>query len=129
MKKTDLPEIVQHLIELIGINETIILMKHFGGVDITFPSTHRIGRFHKILKEDSVRKLVEYFGGEKLDYLPKLDTMLAHRRDIEIHNCKALGHSNYKIARDFNLSRRWVQHILQKPRPQATEITNQLSLF
>lgn len=128
MIQSDLPEIVQELIDLIGIGETIELMRAFGGSDVKFPRTERVGNLNKFLKPDSIKKIVAHFQGSR-EYIPNLRRTLARTRAIRIHELHEAGYNNYEIARQMQVSRRWVQRVLQTTKPKADEVTQQLPLF
>ena len=122
-------EIVEELTELIGISETIILLKNFGGDYFLTPKTHQQCRLHKHLKHESIVAIADFYQGEVINYLPKLTKHIVSERNRIIHERNASGQSIRRIARDLDLSRRMVQLILRKPKPQAEPAITQLSLF
>ncbi len=120
-----LPPLAQELVSLIGLSQTLKLLKARGGVRTFIPSTVRQGsQLAQIVSMQSVAVLVEHFGGDRLDF-PKVDQLVRQLRNQSLIKDSQEGKSHAEIAQKYKLTRERVKQILREinqPRPQNMEL-------
>lgn len=80
-----LPEIARQLITLVGYDNTLILMREFGGTYLDVPKDPaRASILQELLPYPAVVALCEYYNDSRISYIPKLDAALRKARDDEI---------------------------------------------
>lgn len=125
----DLPAGLQELRDLIGITNTLNLVKHFGGLHLKVPShyndTHQLVG---IIGHEATVTLVRQYGGTTV-YIAKVDTMLRIMRNIEISKRFEGGESATKLAREYQMSERHIWNILKRPETLRHVRPTQDSLF
>lgn len=106
-----LPTQLRVLIKLIGLAETIELVKHRGGRPTRVPSTgSRVNELDNVLKRESIMALCNSrLAGHRLD-LPKPDKILVQIRNMDI--LARRGHSTKsELAAEYKLTTRMIQMI------------------
>lgn len=123
---TQLPETVKELVRLIGESEAIVLMEAYPKMEIDIPRrSNNNNRLHRILTAQSVKAICDYFKGERL-YIPDASFILREYRNQNIID--AYGEkSASQLAREHNLSVRWIRKILAETRAKHNE--GQMGLF
>ncbi|MBF0424313.1 MAG: hypothetical protein HQL66_00630 [Magnetococcales bacterium] len=129
-----LPERLRELVELIGVDATLVLAQEWGGSCL--PSLRQLPPDHPLmvrLGPEVVGKLADYFGSE-WPYIPSGAAHLRRLRDREIRAVyDAGGISADGLARRYRLSNRQVWNILSQvdtpvPRRRRYEDPRQLKL-
>lgn len=125
----DLPVSLADLVTLIGLNATLNLVKHWGGITLYVPAnmqpSHIIARR---IGYTAASKLASVFALNEIQ-VPKAERALrrARNRLIRERHKAPYSHSAARLARDFYLTERQVFAILaDDDRPIDT---NQQSLF
>lgn len=134
-----LPEIAQLIATLVGLPKALKLIETWGGT--TFPVSKNKRREGQIRYEalaevvgiEGADRLTQHFGGEVLS-IPRCavamrevrDRMLRAEFDVLTREHPA-GHAVNQLARQYQLTERWVWMILKKP--DQIEETRQEVLF
>ncbi len=109
-----LPLLAQEIISLIGISQTLKLMKARGGVrtPIPYKASHTC-QLASIINISSVRCLVQRYAGELLE-IPKADSLLRQLRNKAIaEDYEENDMSHAELALKYNLSRGGIRKILK----------------
>lgn len=115
----DLPATARELVDLVGIDATINLVKDFAGDDLKIPEViNGTSRMWAILVEtigpDAAAKLVKRYAGMPI-YVPTCHLALLGQRDRQIVQAFDAGEPFDKVRRDFKLTCRNLYRILKKP--------------
>lgn len=115
----DLPGTARELVEVIGIDATIDLVKMFGGDDLKIPEVvNGTSRMWGILVETvgpaAAPKLVQRFAGTVI-YIPTCAAALRIHRDREIIRRFDAGEPFDALRREHKITRRHLYRILKKP--------------
>lgn len=106
-----LPTQLRMLVRQIGFNATLKLIRARGGRQVWIPKTASADRvLAQVIGLPALEKLCEAHRGERLE-LPKSDKILIQARNAAIAERRAAGDSYATLARDFDLTRRWVIEI------------------
>lgn len=107
-----LPQTAQDLVNLIGYDNTIILMQNWGGTYLDVPkSADKASVLLDVLPTDAVQKLCGYYSGDRIAYIPKMDTILRKARNTEIRQAHGKV-SLRKLAITHKLSIRRISYIV-----------------
>lgn len=121
-----LPPQMKFLVDIIGMAETVVLLKNKGGLQVRIPTGQRDVEsydLHDILSAASIEKLcASQFAGERVT-LPMADKILDQLRNMDIR-CSKSTVTKAQLARKYNLSSRHVQRLWNS----ASDNTN-LDLF
>jgi Mor family transcriptional regulator len=115
------------LFDLLGEEGLAALARRWGGVHFEVPKGRGGKTWHAL--EDAIGpelagRLVERFGGDRLD-VPRLCARTLAQRNVRLHRERwEMGKSVLKLAREYGLTERWVRAITNERDPQE-----QLSLF
>ena len=114
----ELPATARELVEVIGINATIDLVKAFGGDDLKIPQTATgTSRMWDVLVEtvgpQAAGQLVQRFGGTPI-YVPTCHATLRLQRVREIIGRFDAGEPFDTLRREFRITRRHLYRILKK---------------
>ena len=117
--REDLPATARELVEVIGIDATIDLVKMFGGDDLKIPEVvNGTSRMWDILVEtvgpDAAAKLVHRYAGTPI-YIPICRMALIAHRDRAIIQRFDAGEPFDKLRREHKITRRHLYRILKKP--------------
>ena len=117
--REDLPATARELVEVIGIDACIDLVKMFGGDDLKIPEiVNGTSRMWDILEETvgpkAAEKLVHRYGGTPI-YIPTCHLALIHQRDRNIIQRFDAGEPFDKLRREHKITRRHLYRILKKP--------------
>lgn len=117
----DLPDAAHELIEVIGLQATIDLVRAHGGDEIPVPAVvDGDSRAWAILEEsvghEAARKLVESrFKGTRV-YVPMCSAALRAARDREIVRRIDAGEPFGEVRRTFRMTRSWMYRVLGRKR-------------
>jgi Mor family transcriptional regulator len=113
-----LPQKAKELVELIGLVETVRLLRACGGTRRYIPKNHscRAGVWDAI-SDYAFRKLCAEYAGETLE-LPKVDSFIRAERDLEIIQLSREGVSRSQLVKRFGLSYRQIGNIRRRYREE-----------
>lgn len=124
-----LPPQLKMLVQRIGYAATIKLIRARGGQQVWLPKTATADRvLAQVIGKHALERLVEQYGGERLE-LPKEDKILIQLRDQVIWAKRQAGATESELAREFNITRRWVLDICARKRRDQAENDRQGRLF
>lgn len=132
-----LPENLRLIIQLTDYRTAMILIKHYGGSDYSFPPLKSISESHElaeILGFNNLKKLCQYWNGDVV-YIPKSDRYLGILRDKRIEQDLAELGADSKIqrelARKYNVTTRWIRSVRknQLSPSMKNKASNQLDMF
>lgn len=124
-----LPPQLKMLVQRIGYAPTIKLIRARGGQQVWLPKKATADRvLAQVIGKDALAKLVEHHGGERLE-LPKEDKILIQLRDQRLWEMRQAGATESELAREFNITRRWVLEICARKRREAEDDSRQGRLF
>lgn len=114
----DLPSTARELVDVIGIDATIDLVKMFGGDDVKIPEVvNGSSRIWEVLVEtvgpEAAPKLVQRFAGTAI-YVPTCAAALRVVRDREIISRYDAGEAFDKLRREYKITRRHLYRIFKK---------------
>lgn len=95
-----LPPLLQDIVRLIGLEPTMALVRHSGGLRIYIPTPERAGPEHpfaNVVGLDNLLKLAGEYGGLPHFQLPKAEKALIAVRNARI----AQAYSTHKTAREL----------------------------
>jgi len=137
-----LPKIVQRLIVLIGHTKTMALIDAFGGQTIRFPRDETTALFEALVEtigRSATLILAAELGGWQADeyYIPFCRAAIrADRNRTIINRYDALLAGDHScrgaisvLVREFKLSNRQIQKIVNQPLPAPSEAAAQGALF
>ena len=112
-----LPENLRLIIQLTDYRTAMILIKHYGGSDYSFPPLKSISESHELaelLGFNNLKKLCQFWNGD-IVYIPKSDRYLGILRDKRIEQDLAeLGASSdiqRQLAQKYNVTTRWIRSV------------------
>lgn len=132
-----LPENLRLIIQLTDYRTAMILIKHYGGSDYSFPPLKSISESHELaelLGFNNLKKLCQYWNGDVV-YIPKSDRYLGILRDKRIEQDLAELGADSKIqrelARKYNVTTRWIRSVRknQLSPSMKNKASNQLDMF
>lgn len=115
----DLPATARELVEVIGIDATIDLVKMFGGDDLKIPevvngSSRMWGILVETVGPEAAGHLVRRYAGTSI-YIPTCASALRIHRDREIIRRFDAGEPFDTLRREHKITRRHLYRILKKP--------------
>lgn len=130
-----LPEQIIELSEIIGLNATLNMVEHLGGLSFDVPSTldTKNGKWlSSIIGIDNAKKLIAYYGGDSL-YVNNCDALRIHLRNAALVSAifakMETGTSRHRAvqetAPEFGITERRAYDILK----QMTQSQSQLPLL
>lgn len=136
---TNLPPMILEIIRLIGYAKTMELVKEFGGQALRITKTHGSDSWTALTEVVGLKAteiLAREFGGEQGIYIAKCDAAIRANRNKEIirrfNELTEKGLSVRKavsvLVREFSMSYRRVEQIVNSPEPAAVELSAQMSL-
>ena len=108
----DLPGILQDLVELVGLQVTLTLVEHYGGVRLYVPVKY--DPEHVLAKQighQAALKLIEMYRGDRFD-IPRAEKAMRAVRDWKIREQYWGGKSQRQLAREYGLTDRQIRNIL-----------------
>lgn len=114
-----LPSTARELVEVMGLDATIDLVKTFGGDDLKIPEVvNGTSRMWDILVEtvgpEAASKLVQRYAGTPI-YVPMCRIALLAHRDREIVRRFDAGELFDVLRREYKITRRHLYRVLKKP--------------
>ncbi len=111
-----LPPQLKMLIQRIGYARTIKLIRARGGQQVWIPKKATDDRvLAQVIGKEALAVLCEHHGGERLE-LPKEDKIAVQARDARLWELRQAGWTESQLAREFDLTRRWVLAICARKR-------------
>lgn len=105
---------LREVYDLLGWKSTVALVKRYGGTHIRVPRRYREGHeLNDVLGSEAAGRFVWHFAGTTL-YIAKMDSAPRVERDNEIRKRYDGGSSAAQLAREYDLSERWIWSILKK---------------
>ncbi len=124
-----LPPQLKMLIQRIGYARTQKLIRARGGLIVWIPKKATEDRvLAQVIGKDALTVLCEYHGGERLE-LPKEDKLLVQERDALIWRLRHEGWTAPQLAREFELTRRYIMKICARKREALADADRQGQLF
>ncbi|MDB0571452.1 hypothetical protein LBW59_11795 [Ralstonia solanacearum] len=119
MKQPTIPAFAQELMDFIGHEEAMALIREFGGVTLWIPKGIRTSgatyeRLVEVVGQDAADKLVARYGGDRLS-IPRCFRLLAQERWRRVIADYNSGMSAAMIARRHGITERAVWGILKRP--------------
>lgn len=133
-KMSDLPQSLQDVAEVIGLEKAIIISRLYGGKRLfvpigQFPASHPL---NNLIGEQSLKLLCQYFGGCLLE-ICKPDKAILADRNRELIKDRQAGVTIPGLASKYGLTERWVRVILHsEPKPERSAVQSnvvQMDLF
>lgn len=128
-----LPAIILRMIDLIGKDATLLLIKNFGGLEINLPLFKNCQADNKIAQcigLDNLKKLTKHFaiGANSRYYIPSCAAFLNQQRNVDIVTQYSSGVSTVQLSKKYNTSQRNIKRILKNT--DITEVNmNNYELF
>lgn len=119
-KMSDLPQSLQDIAEVIGLEKAIIISRLYGGKRLFvpighFPDSHPL---RDLVGDQALKLLCQYFGGCLLE-ICKPDKAILADRDRDLISDRDAGETIPNLATKYGLTERWVRAILhRKPKPE-----------
>lgn len=109
----ELPDSMQELAEVVGLEATLMLVRHFGGIRVYIPQDAAGHSLADVLGEDALAALVGVYGGDRIE-VPKGAKLIrdAVIRQRHYGTDGTDGESAMALARAFFLTERQVRRIL-----------------
>jgi hypothetical protein len=124
-----LPPQLKMLVQQVGYAATIKLINARGGQQVWIPKKATGDRvLAQVIGKAALTELVKHHGGERLE-LPKKDKLLIQVRDEDLWQKRQAGATESELAREFDITRRWVLEICARKRRQADVDDRQGQLF
>lgn len=127
-----LPPLLQDFERLIGLDATMALVRHSGGLRIYIPTPERVTRDHPFAHEiglDNLSKLAEVYGGEAHFQLPKAERALIQVRNARIAHAFSTHKTARELAMEYNLTERQIVRIVAEMGASAPCDRKQAVLF
>ncbi|WP_016950004.1 Mor transcription activator family protein [Anabaena sp. PCC 7108] len=119
-----LPKTLKDLNKLIGLDATLSLVEKFGGSALYIPKSIKEGHKLSYLAYEHIELLVREFAGTFI-YIPLCRAMEKSVRNQKIAEKRQSGTID-ALAKEFNLSRRYIWYLLKKEKDNnASEVNDQ----
>lgn len=114
-----LPKTARALVEVVGLDATIDLVKMFGGDEFYLPdaidgASKLWAALVEAMGRDACVKLIDAFGGTRI-YVPTCQAALLNLRNREIVRQYDAGEPFDAIRRRYRVSRSYLFRVLKKP--------------
>lgn len=127
-----LPPFAQELVDLIGFEPTMALVRAFGGIPLSIPKRVSGGANYEAIAElvgqEAADKLVARYGGDRVK-MPRCHRLLVVERWRRIIADAERGDTLNQIALRYRITERAVSMILKKPVFLSSPYPQQASLF
>lgn len=127
-----LPPLLQDFVRLIGLEPTMALVRHVGGLRIYIPAPARVTEEHdyaKVIGTANLLKLAEVFGGESHFQLPKAERALIAVRNSRIAAAYATHKTARELAAEYHLTESQIVRIVAAQGVTAPVDRRQGALF
>jgi len=131
IKVYNLPPQSRAFIALIGLPETLRLLRAYGGTPVYIPkSSDNSKKLAEVLSTQSIDKLANTAMAGRFISLPKVDKLLQQIRNMDIISQRGIK-SRRELAQEYNLTTRHIQGIWSvKPEKEQDDDTSpQYGLF
>ena len=125
-----LPESIQEIVDVIGLNATLLLVQERGGISMHVPTKAKEENWiAKLIGFDEMKKLVCVFAGETI-HIARCAAAIkqAQHEEIFIKHIQR-GISQSKLAREYGYDERSIQRLISKMKKQAEFEQTQHALF
>ena len=106
-----LPKSIIDLISILGETEALLFVQRYGGTSVHIPR-------YKV-KEHPFDKLSKHYGGTCL-FVPKCTRMMLDQRNLKIKLKRLEGSTLAELSREFNVSDRHLQRIINGDTQSST---------
>jgi len=111
-----IPPGFRQVVELVGPTAAMALVERYGGLELHIPTRFSADMpLCALVGPETARKLVRMYGHTKL-YIPLCQRALVAARNAEILARYQAGEPPRVIARDCQMTERWVWEIIRKTR-------------
>ena len=127
-----LPPLLHDFERLIGLEATMALVRHSGGLRIYIPTPERITPDHPFALEigqANLLKLAEVYGGEAHFQLPKAERALIQVRNARIAHAYSTHKTARELAVEYHLTERQIVRIVAEMGAAAPSNRRQATLF
>lgn len=135
-----LPAVIQWLVETIGHGHTMALVREFGGQELRIPmaeGSDTWAALAEVIGDRAMKQLAAEIGIEREIYIAKCERALKQDRNRKIiaRYDKLLrdGHSGRGavavLVREFKLSYRTIENVINAPLPEPSTVMQQAQLF
>lgn len=127
-----LPPLLQDFERLIGLEATMALVRHSGGLRIYIPTPDRVTEEHtyaKVIGTANLRKLAEVYGRESHFQLPKAERALISVRNARICAAYATHKTARELAAEYHLTEGQIVRIVAAQGVTAPSDRRQGALF
>ena len=127
-----LPQLLQDFVRLIGLEPTMALVRHSGGLRIYIPTPERVTPDHSfahVIGLDNLLKLAKDYGGEAHFQLPKADKALIQVRNARIAHAYATHKTARELAVEYHLTEGQIVRIVAAMGATAPTDRRQAALF
>ena len=127
-----LPPLLQDFERLIGLQATMDLVRHVGGLRIYIPVPARVTddhEFAQVIGTANLRKLAEVYGGESHFGLPKAEQALIALRNARIVSAYTTHKTARELAAEYHLTERQIERIVAAAGVTAPADRRQGALF
>lgn len=122
-----LPDSIQEMIEVIGLQATLLIVEERGGIRLCVPTKVKSDNWlTKLIGTEAMIKLVDYYCGEEVD-IPRCASAIKAAQDQKIFEKLKSGVSQAKLAREFGYTERGIRKL--KKRLEEAGSYNQVNLF
>lgn len=105
-----LPPQIRRFVAIIGMAETVKLLKEYGGLPVKFTGT--CAWLQGVINDEAIKKLITEFKDQELS-LPKFDKVFTQLRNMEIME-SLKNKSGRQVAKDNCLTYRMIKIIKNK---------------
>ena len=135
-----LPKVIEEIIRIIGHGKAMELVREFGGQEMRIPRTESSDTWAalvEVIGERATRALSDAFAGSESIYIAKcVAAFKADRNRKMISRYDYLlkhGHSGRGavsiLVREFDVSNRWAEIVVNRPTPEPSSYEAQGELF
>lgn len=127
-----LPQLLQDFERLIGLEPTMALVRHSGGLRIYIPTPKRVSADHvfaHVIGLENLLKLAEVYGGEAHFQLPKAEKALIQVRNARIAKAYGTHKTARELAAEYHLTEGQIVRIVSAMGTTAPEDRRQAALF
>lgn len=127
-----LPPLLQDIVRLIGLEPTMALVKHSGGLRIYIPTPERAGPEHpfaSVIGIDNLLKLAGEYGGLPHFQLPKAEKALIAVRNARIAQAYTTQKTARELASEYHLTEGQIVRIVAAMGATAPVDRRQTALF
>lgn len=127
-----LPQLLQDFVRTIGLEPTMALVRHSGGLRIYIPTPERCTVDHvfaHVIGLDNLLKLAKVYGAEDHFQLPKAEKALIHVRNTRIARAYATHKTARELAIEYHLTEGQIVRIVAAMGAKPPVDRRQAALF